>query len=101
MGKKKDLISVGKKEKKAIKDVKSTKTSQKEENKGGRPRVHFEAMTKTTLVLPEHLMEKTEFTTRVYAGGRSEYITNLIIRDLAEKDAEYEKIREMLETVHF
>ena len=65
-------------------------------NKGGRPRIHNEKMVKTTLVISEELLEKTEFTTRVYAGGRSEYISKLIEQDLEQNSFEYDVIRKIL-----
>ena len=99
--------------KEAAKPKKETKTPAKKENavekkiapekegeevsvnKGGRPKKYDVEKIRTTLFFPEDLLEEIEIAKIKFNGSRTDYIIDLVRKDLEANKAEYDTLKKI------
>lgn len=64
-------------------------------NKGGRPKKYDADTVRTTIFIPEDLLEEMEIAKIKYNGSRTEYIIELIKKDLKKNKDEYEALKKI------
>lgn len=64
-------------------------------NKGGRPKKYDVEKIRTTLFFPEDLLEEMEIAKIKFNGSRTDYIIDLVKKDLEANKAEYDALKKI------
>lgn len=80
---------------KEIVEVKAEPEEAKPVNKGGRPKKYDVEKVRTTLFFPEDLLEDMDIAKIKFNGSRTDYIINLVRKDLEKNKAEYETLKKI------
>lgn len=80
---------------KEIVEVKAEPEEAKPVNKGGRPKKYDVEKVRTTLFFPEDLLEDMDIAKIKFNGSRTDYIIDLVRKDLEKNKAEYETLKKI------
>ena len=80
---------------KEIVEVKAEPEEAKPVNKGGRPKKYDVEKVRTTLFFPEDLLEEMEIAKIKFNGSRTDYIIDLVKKDLEANKAEYDALKKI------
>lgn len=75
--------------------AKSEPTKQVKQNKVGRPKKYEVEKIRTTLFIPEDLLADMDIAKIKYNGSRTDYIIDLIRKDLNKNKAEYDTLKKI------
>lgn len=64
-------------------------------NKGGRPKKYDVEKVRTTLFFPEDLLDEIEIAKIKFNGSRTDYIIDLVRKDLEKNKAEYDTLKKI------
>lgn len=64
-------------------------------NKGGRPKKYEVEKIRTTIFIPKDILDESEYAKMKFNGSRSDYIVDLIRKDLETNKSEYDALKKI------